>query len=182
ATTAPASQPTTKQSIDPNHELIIRHGKVLDGAGNDWFYADVLVRGDRIAAIGKVEPRAGAEEIDASELIVAPGFIDVHTHADNGVITSPLAENFIRDGVTPIVTGHCGYGVRDVGAYFDRIRDRGAALDVATLIGHNTILQAVKGGGAAPLTPEQMDKAKAMVRKAMQDGAVGMSTGLIYRP
>src|SRR2546423_1479575 len=61
ATTAPASQPTTKQSIDPNHELIIRHGKVLDGAGNDWFYADVLVRGDRIAAIGKIDPHAGAE-------------------------------------------------------------------------------------------------------------------------
>src|SRR5207248_8906907 len=132
--THPASQPTTKQAIDPNHELIIRHGKVLDGAGNDWFYADILIRGERIAAVGKVEPRRGADEIDASELIVAPGFIDVHTHADNGVISSPLAENFVRDGVTTIVTGNCGYGVRDVGAYFERVRERGAAVNVATLI------------------------------------------------
>src|SRR5213595_1003749 len=92
ATTAPASQPTTKQTVDPKHELIIRHGKILDGAGNDWFYGDVLIRGDRIVSIGAVVPRPGAEEIDASELIVAPGFIDVHTHADKDVLTSPLAE------------------------------------------------------------------------------------------
>ena len=182
-TTAPASQPTTKQSIDPDHELIVRHGKILDGAGNDWFYGDVQIRGGRIVAVGQVPPaRAGVEEIDASELIVAPGFIDVHTHADRDVIGAPLAENFVRDGVTTIVTGNCGGSVRDVGAYFERIRERGAGLNVATLIGHNDVLEAVKGGGAARLTPEQMDKAREIVRQAMKDGAVGMSTGLIYRP
>src|SRR5437867_5993742 len=115
ATTAPASQPTTKQAIAPNHELLIRHGKILDGAGNDWFYGDVLIRGDRIAAVGTIAPRPGVEEIDATELIVAPGFIDVHTHADNDVVTSPLAENFVRDGVTSIVTGNCGGSVKDIG-------------------------------------------------------------------
>ena len=94
---AAQTKPSTRQSIDPNHELVIRHGKIIDGAGNDWFYGDVLVRGDRIAGIGKVERRPGADEIDASELIVAPGFIDVHTHADNDVVTSPLAENFVLE-------------------------------------------------------------------------------------
>src|SRR5437773_5940106 len=93
ATTAPASQPTTRQAIDPNHELLIRHGKILDGAGNDWFYGDILIRGDRIVSVGTATSHAGADEIDASELIVAPGFIDVHTHADGDVLTSPLAQN-----------------------------------------------------------------------------------------
>ncbi len=183
--TSPASRPTTKPVPDPNHALIIRHGKIVDGAGNPWFYGDVLVHGGEIAAIGNIAPRtggAGAEEIDATGLVVAPGFIDVHTHADRDVLRSPLAENFVRDGVTTIVTGNCGYGVRDVGEYFRGIRQRGAAINVATLIGHNAVLEAVKGGGDARLTPEQMAKAKEIIRQAMRDGAVGMSTGLIYRP
>jgi N-acyl-D-amino-acid deacylase len=180
---APASRPATRQAIDPNHQLVIRHGQIVDGAGNPWFYADLLIRGDRIVEIGStVHPSPGAEEIDATNLIVAPGFIDVHTHADNGVLISPLAENFVRDGVTTIVTGNCGYGVRNVGNYFERIRERGAALNVATLIGHNTILNAVKGDAAGTLTPEQMEKGREIVRQAMKEGAVGMSTGLIYRP
>jgi N-acyl-D-amino-acid deacylase len=181
-TTTPASRPTTKPTPDPNHELIVRHGKIVDGAGNPWFYGDVLIHGGEIAAIGNVAPRAHVEEIDATDLIVAPGFIDVHTHADRDVLRSPLAENFVRDGVTTIVTGNCGYGVRDVGEYFRGIRERGAAINVATLIGHNAVLEAVKGGGDARLTPEQFAKAKEIIRQAMRDGAVGMSTGLIYRP
>ncbi len=178
---SPTSIPTTKATADPNHEIVIRHGKILDGAGNMWFYGDLLIRGDRIAQIGKVQAKEGAEEIDATDLVIAPGFIDVHTHADEGAIHS-LAENFIRDGVTTLVCGNCGGSPRDVGQYFDRIRERGSAVNVAMLIGHNTILQATKGDAAGELTSEQMSKAKEIVRKAMRDGAVGMSTGLIYRP
>ena len=181
-TSRPTSIPTTRPAPNPLHALLIRHGKIVDGAGNGWYYGDVLIRGDRIAAVGTIPPMNNVEEIDATGMIVAPGFIDVHTHADNDVLHSPLAENFVRDGVTTIVTGNCGYGVKNVGRYFDAIRERGAAINVATFIGHNTVLQAVKGGGAARLTPEQMQKAKSLIDQAMKDGAVGMSTGLIYRP
>jgi N-acyl-D-amino-acid deacylase len=166
----------------PAADLIIRHGKIIDGSGNPWFYGDVAIAGGKIAAIGDLGNLAAAREIDATNLVVAPGFIDVHTHADTDLYKLPQAENFIRDGVTTIVTGNCGYGVSNVREYFEKLKEQGTALNVATLIGHNTILRAVKGDKAGALTDEQMTRAKQMIEQAMRDGAVGMSTGLIYTP
>src|SRR5438132_12349202 len=163
----------------PQFDLVIRGGQVIDGSGQDGVVADVAIAKGKIVKVGAIERGAGANEIDAKGLVVSPGFIDVHTHVDEDVHTQPLAENFIRDGVTTIVTGNCGASVRDVALYFQRIEKRGAAINVATLIGHNTILKAVKGDRARELTAEQMAQAKAMVAKAMRDGAAGMCTGLI---
>src|SRR5438045_2582289 len=170
------------KEVAPQFDLVIRNGQVLDGSGKEAVVADVGISKGKFLKIGAIAAGAGANEIDAKGLVVAPGFIDVHTHADEDVLTEPLAENFIRDGVTTIVTGNCGGSVRDVGRYFSAIEKRGTAINVATLIGHNTILKAVKGDRAGELTPEQMAKAKEMVAEAMRDGAVGMSTGLIYPP
>ena len=168
----------------PHFDYVIRGGRVIDGTGNAWRHADVGVAGDKITFVGGLadgEFTAG-ETIDANGMVVAPGFIDVHTHADEGLYERPEAENFVRDGVTTIITGNCGASVGDVGEYFRRLAEKPAALNVATLYGHNTVLRAVKGDVAGELTPEQMDRAKEMVDKAMRDGAVGMSTGLIYTP
>ena len=164
------------------HDLIIRHGRIIDGAGNAWFYGDVAIDNGKISGIGDLIDATGAREIDATNLVVAPGFIDVHTHADTDLYRLPQAENFVRDGVTTIVVGNCGGSVRDVGEYFSRLSEKGVALNVATFIGHNTILRAVKGDKAGELSAEQMTRAKQIVDKAMRDGAVGMSTGLIYTP
>src|SRR4051812_35910910 len=166
----------------PAFDLVIRGGSILDGSGKEAVVADVGIKGGKIARIGAIQPGAGVNEIDAKGLVVAPGFIDVHTHADEDVLTQPLAENFIRDGVTTIVTGNCGGSVSNVGRYFAAIEKHGAAINVATLIGHNTILKATKGDRAGELTAEQMARAKEMIAQAMHDGAVGMSTGLIYPP
>src|SRR4051812_29632331 len=177
-----STQPATRPAFDPDHEVLIRDGHVIDGAGNAWTRADVLIRGSKILAIGShLRASPAAEVIDARNLTISPGFIDVHTHADAGAIGS-LTENFIRDGVTTIVCGNCGGSPRDVGTYFERLRSKGCALNVACLYGHNTVLEATKGSVARKLTPEEMARAKELVRKAMRDGAVGMSTGLIYRP
>ena len=176
-----ASVPPLQVTTEPEHELVIHNGRIVDGSGNAWFYGDVLVRNGRIAAIGKVDAKPTAEVIDATGLVVAPGFIDVHTHADNDAIGS-RCENFVRDGVTTLVVGNCGGSPPNVATYFQRLRDKGSACNAAILIGHNTILNATKGDAAGDLTPEQMDKARQMVDKAMRDGAVGLSTGLIYKP
>ena len=178
---APTSVPTTKAVAGPDDEIVIRKGRIVDGTGNAWFYGDVLVRADKIVAIGKVSPKPDAEVIDATGLVIAPGFIDVHTHADSDAIGS-RCENFIRNGVTTLVVGNCGGSPRDVGDYFGRLRAKGSGCNAAVLIGHNTILDMTKGDAAGDLTPQQMAKAKAIVDEAMRDGAVGLSTGLIYKP
>lgn len=162
-------------------DLVIRHGSVVDGTGRPAFAADVAVKDGRIALIGRVEGAATAE-IDATELMVAPGFIDVHTHADE-VAEKPRAENFLRMGVTSIVVGNCGGSALDVGKFFRDVESNRVSLNVATLIGHNTVREAAMGGSfdRAP-TGEELAKMKALVDQAMRDGAVGLSTGLIYLP
>jgi len=163
------------------HDVVFRGVTVADGTGGPVFKADVAVKDGRVSAIGSVVD-AAALEIDATGMVVAPGFIDVHTHSEN-VAELPLAENFLRMGVTTIVTGNCGTSKTDVEAFFRDITEAKVALNVATLIGHNSVRQKAMGGSfLRPPSPEQMDEMKAMVDKAMRDGAVGLSTGLIYLP
>jgi N-acyl-D-amino-acid deacylase len=164
-----------------NYDVIIRHGRVVDGSGNPAYFADVAVKNGRIAALGRVQGKASAE-IDATGLIVAPGFIDVHTHADE-IADSPRAENFLRMGVTTIVVGNCGGSALDMGNFFRDIERKHISINAATLVGHNTIREKAMGGDfdRAP-TAEELNRMKSLVEQAMQDGAVGLSTGLIYLP
>jgi N-acyl-D-amino-acid deacylase len=154
---------------------------VVDGSGKAAFIGDVAIQDQRIVQIGQVKG-IGRTEIDARGKVVAPGFVDVHTHAED-VTQLPVGENFIRMGVTTIVTGNCGGSKLNVGEFFDTIAKTKVALNVATLIGHNTVRGQVMGGSfARPPTPAELDRMRALVEQAMKDGAVGMSTGLIYLP
>jgi len=163
------------------YDLVIRNGRVVDGSGNPAFFADVAVKKGRIAAIGQGAGRAKAE-INAEGLIVAPGFIDVHTHADE-VAETPRADNFVRMGVTTVVVGNCGGSTLDVAKLFRGIERTNVAVNVATLVGHNSVRQkAMHSPYDRPPTPEELARMKELVRKAMEDGAVGLSTGLIYQP
>lgn len=163
------------------YDLVIRGGRVVDGSGNPAFYADVGVKDGRVAQIGQIKQQADTE-IDAKGMIVAPGFIDVHTHADE-VVDIPRAENFLRMGVTTIVAGNCGGSALDVGKAFADIEEKRISIDFATLIGHNTVRHEAMGGDFdRPPTAEELEKKKSLVDHAMKDGAVGLSTGLIYLP
>lgn len=170
-----------------DYDLIIRGGRVVDGAGNPAFFADVAVKGGRIAAIGKLTGTA-AKEIDAKGMIVAPGFVDVHTHADELGDTKPAdweqrAENFLRMGVTTVVVGNCGGSALDVGKFYRDAETNGVSVNVTTLIGHNTVREKAMGGSFdRPPTPDELASMKSLVAQAMKDGAVGLSTGLIYLP
>jgi N-acyl-D-amino-acid deacylase len=169
------------QAPPPAYDIVIRNGRVADGTGNPAFYADVAVRDGRIVAVGRIL-EAGSRELDAKGCIVAPGFMDVHTHAE-AIVRLPLAENFIRQGVTTIVAGNCGSSELDLGAFFSEIERTGTAPNVASLIGHTTVrAAAMKGSFNRPPTDAEMVEMKRLVEKAMLDGAVGLSTGLIYQP
>ena len=167
--------------VAQDHDLVIRNGRVLDGSGSAAQPADVALRGDRVVEIGNITGR-GRSEIDARGQIVAPGFIDVHTHSED-IAELPIAENFLRMGVTTIVTGNCGGSKLNVGEFFHAIIQARVALNVATLIGHNTVRGQIMGGSfARPPTGEELAKMREAVDRAMQDGAVGLSTGLLYLP
>lgn len=168
-------------SLHAEHDLLLRGGRVIDGSGSPARLADVAIKDGRIAAMGR-ELGAAASVVDVTGLVVAPGFIDVHTHAEN-IDDLPLAENFARMGVTTLVLGNCGSSAADVGAFFKRIEATNFSVNVSTLIGHGTVRSRVMGGSfMRPPTPEELAKMRAMVEKGMKDGALGLSTGLIYLP
>jgi N-acyl-D-amino-acid deacylase len=162
-------------------DLVITNARVVDGSGNPWFRADVAIKGGRIARVGRVNASEGERAIDARGRILAPGFIDVHTHVEN-LYELPEAENFVRMGVTTLVTGNCGGSALDVGKFLGRVKETPTAVNIATLVGHNSIRHAVFGDANRAPTPEELEKMKALVEQAMRDGAVGLSTGLYYVP
>lgn len=164
------------------YDVIIRNGKVLDGSGNSWFYADVAVKDGKIALIQKHINEAATKIIDAKGLIVAPGFIDVHTHIEDDEIKNPTAENFIYDGVTTVITGNCGLSKPDIGNYLNFIDSVKLSINVATLVGHNDVRKAVMGTVMRDPSEEELQKMEKIVEDAMKGGAVGLSTGLIYIP
>jgi N-acyl-D-amino-acid deacylase len=167
--------------VQPLYDVVIADGRVVDGAGNPWYVADIGIRSGRIEAIGRVD-RTGAKVIDARGLVVAPGFIDVHTHAEDGVRRQPTADNYIHDGVTTIVAGNCGSSDSDIGKLFDELRADGMSVNFATMIGHNTVRRAVLGTEDRHPSAEELATMESLVERAMRDGAVGFSTGLIYVP
>ncbi len=162
-------------------DIVITGGRVVDGTGRPAVRADVAIKDGRIAAIGAVSAGQAGRTIDARNLVVAPGFVDVHTHADD-IALHPAAENFVRMGVTTVVAGNCGTSALDIAAALARIKDAAPAVNYATLIGHNTVRLAVLGIENRMPRPAEMARMKSLVWKAMADGAIGFSTGLQYVP
>jgi N-acyl-D-amino-acid deacylase len=165
-------------------DLIITNGRIVDGTGNSWYRADVGVKGNRIVSVkkGLVAQYPNAKTIDAKNMVVSPGFIDVHAHIEGGVFERPTADNYIYDGVTSVVTGNCGGAADDIAVFLKKIDNTTTSINVATLAGHNTIRRLGMGLDNRKATPAEMKKMEALMLKAMEDGAVGLSTGLIYLP
>lgn len=164
------------------YDLVISNGKIVDGTGNQWFYGDVGIKGGKIIRIGKINPSDAVKTIDAAGLIVAPGFIDVHTHIEGNDLKVPTAGNFVLDGVTSVVTGNCGGSKVDMAKYFRQLDSVKMSINVASLIGHNSVRREVMGESMRDPSAEEQKAMEALVEKAMAEGAVGLSTGLIYVP
>lgn len=169
--------PQTQETYD----LVIINARIIDGTGNPWFRSSIAIKNGRIARVGRVEQADSRFVIDAKDNIVAPGFIDVHAHTED-IFSHPTAENFIRMGVTSLVTGNCGGSTTDVAAFLGGFEKTPLAVNLATLIGHNSVRAKAMGADNRAPTPEEQAQMNAIVEQAMRDGAVGLSTGLIYVP
>lgn len=186
------------------YDILIKNGRVIDGSHTPWFYADIAIKDGLIVSIGK-EVRGEAQNIiDAHGLVVSPGFIDAHSHSDFPFLINPKAESKIRMGVTTEVIGQCGTSAapkapeqkdffgydlsalgmdfQTMGDYFELLEAKGLAVNTVALFGHGTIRTQVVGLEDRPATVEELQTMKELVAQAMQDGALGMSTGLIYPP
>jgi N-acyl-D-amino-acid deacylase len=169
---------TTAQQCD----ILITNGKIIDGTGNNWYYGNIAIKDGKIFKIGRDIKLSAKKIIDASGLIIAPGFIDVHTHLEGDEAKDPNATNFILDGVTTCITGNCGSSETDINKYFRFIDSVKLSINIAALIGHNDVRKAVMGRANRDATAAELQQMENIVDKAMQDGAVGLSTGLIYIP
>lgn len=188
-------------------DLLIQQARVADGSGTPSFVADIAIRGDLIAQVGEVSERQARLIVDGTGLIVAPGFIDLHTHSDYTLLVNPLAESKVHQGVTTEVIGNCGtspaplgeegYPIvrarmaqqyqldvtwHTVGGYLERLAETGIAVNVVPLVGHGTLRSAVMGYAQRAPDGSELDRMQGLVADAMEEGAFGLSTGLVYAP
>jgi N-acyl-D-amino-acid deacylase len=187
------------------YDLVIRGGRLLDGGGNPWVRADLAIRGDRIAAIGQLGDLPARRTIDARSRIVAPGFIDMHSHSDFALLVEGRAESKVRQGVTTEVLGESSSAApvtgpvvdamknslaplglqldwSDFTGYFARLEKQGISVNVLSFAGSGQLRVAVVGYENRSPSASELERMKTLLRDAMSHGAFGLSSGLIYPP
>ncbi|MCY2963453.1 MAG: amidohydrolase family protein [Planctomycetota bacterium] len=165
-------------------DAVFTGGMLIDGTGGPAVAGEVAIRGDRIVAVGTFEHGTVGMQIDCRELVIAPGFIDLHNHSDAQVLDPHTRGNvnYLMQGCTTIVTGNCGSGPVDAGEYYRKIDEAGCGTHVAHLLPQGSLRDRVLGLAQRPATAEELEKMKTLADRAMRDGVWGMSTGLIYVP
>ena len=170
------------QAPPASYDLIIRNARIVDGTGNPWYRGEVAVRGDTIAAVGPRIAAGAARVIDAGGKVVAPGFIDPHTHASRGIFEVPTAENYIRQGVTTLTEGPDGGSPVPLKPFLDKIAATKITPNWAMFVGQGAVRSSVLGSVDRDATPAELERMTGIVRQAMRDGALGLSSGLFYVP
>jgi N-acyl-D-amino-acid deacylase len=165
-----------------DHDLVIRGGWIYDGNGRPGTLGDIAISGDRIVAIAPRIAERGREEIDATGLAVAPGFIDIHSHADGGLRSDPRAESCIRQGVTTVVVGADGGSRDNIGEYLTQVDSQRPSVNVASMIGLGNVRAQVIGASARKATASEIEEMTELVDAALAGGACGASSGLEYTP
>ena len=166
----------------PAYDLILRNGRVVDGSGSPWYLADVAVRGDLIVEVAPTIAGTARREIDVAGRVIAPGFIDVHSHGGGGIFEVPTADNYVHQGVTTLIAGPDGSSALPVGPWLDSLAALPRTVNMGTMVGQGTIRSSVMGSVNRAATPQELDRMRALAEEAMRDGAFGLSTGLFYVP
>jgi N-acyl-D-amino-acid deacylase len=165
----------------PPRTVLIAGAVVVDGTGGPRRQADVRIEGDRIAAVGRLRPREGETVVRGEGRVLAPGFIDTHSHADRGLSQAPEAATQIRQGVTTAIVGQDGFSNLPLADFFRGLEEKPAALNVASFAGHSTIRRAVLGEDYRKTAAgSDLERMRALVEQEMRSGALGLSTGLEY--
>src|SRR6185295_5256168 len=200
-----SSAPNAATANPPQYDLLIRNGTIIDGSGATRYRADVAIKGDRVVLIGKIKNATALREIDATGLVVAPGFIDMLGQSETYLLIDPRAMSKVMMGVTTEVTGE-GESIgpinerqikeqedflrrfnltidwRTLDQYFNRLRKQGSGINLATFVGATQVREYVIGYDDRPPTPQELERMKKLVADAMRDGALGLSTSLQYVP
>lgn len=189
-------------------DVLIHNGRIVDGTGSPWFRADIGIEAGKITAVGPLSGAGARETIDAKGQIVCPGFVDIHSHADYTLLVEPKAESAVRQGVTTMIVGNCGHSAaplsrsddlknvvlgyladalvpvtwRRFTEYLRTLEQRGTAINVGSLVGHNAIRVAVMGYDARRASADELAQMKRLLSEALEEGALGFSTGLEYIP
>jgi N-acyl-D-amino-acid deacylase len=165
-------------------DVVIHNGRVMDGSGNPWLRASIGIREGRIAAVGVIPTAKATRVIDAGDRLVTPGFIDVHSHAAEGLAREQLRQGqpVLAQGITTVVVNPDGGGPVDLAVQRAELEKAGVGVNDALLIGHASVRRAVLGGGNRQPTPGELDTMRGLVRRGMQEGAFGLSSGLFYTP
>jgi N-acyl-D-aspartate/D-glutamate deacylase len=179
---ATASSTAWGQRVDA--DVLLSGGTLHDGSGSEGVVGDVAWRGERIVAVGEFQPGKVGCTVDCRGLVVAPGFIDLHTHTDGTILKEETRNNlnYLTQGCTTVVTGNCGGGPVDVGELLDKIDAQGAGTNILHLVPHGSVRRRVMNSANRPPTPDELTRMKRLVDRGMREGACGMSTGLIYVP
>lgn len=167
---------------DARYDLILRNGRIVDGTGNPWYVADVAIRGDEIARIAPAIESDATRIIDVAGQVIAPGFIDIHTHARRGIFERPTADNYVRQGVTTVLEGPDGSSPLPLAPFLARLDSLGTSVNIGSFIGQGSVRSAVLGNEDRAATPAEIERMRDLVRRGMHDGAFGLSTGLFYTP
>ena len=199
AACAPSAPPAALPSPDAPYDLLVRGGMVVDGTGSPWIRADVAIRGDRIAAVGRLADAEARDTIDATGLVVSPGWIDMLGHSEYRLLADPRAISKITQGITSEITGEVSSVVpvnantlreqgrddvpwRDLDGYFRALEAVQPAINLGTFVTAGSARRYAMGDADRPATAAELDTMRAHVAAAMEQGAMGLSTGLIYAP
>ncbi len=194
-------------SSKKDFDWIIKNGMIVDGSGEEGFIGDIGIKDEIIREVGKINSNKGQFICDASGLVVSPGFVDPHSHADIELLVNAKAESAVRQGVTTLISGNCGsspfpvseavydemktelneqYRLEldwmDIKGFLSQLEKQGISLNYATLVGHGTIRGKAMGYNDRPPSEEELETMKALVEENMRNGALGLSSGLEYSP
>src|SRR5687768_2553622 len=166
----------------PTYDLILKGGRIVDGTASPWYVADLAIKGATIVRIAPSITEPATRVVDVKGLIVAPGFIDIHTHARRGIFEVPTADNYVRQGVTTLIEGPDGGSPVPLGPFLEKVQAVRITPNFAMFIGQGSVRSAVMGEVNRKATAEEVDRMRELVRQGMADGAFGLSSGLFYVP